>query len=91
MIVKILGSASSNFHGVQYNDKKVEKGTGELMLMKTFPPSSMERAVRAGSGLFQIDLEKRQGKKATVSRRDFHQISGTSEGGTHKGCGRFYA
>ena len=37
MIVKILGSASSDFHGVQYNDKKVEKGTGELMLMKNFP------------------------------------------------------
>ena len=37
MIVKILGSASSNFNGVQYNDKKVEKGTGELMLMKNFP------------------------------------------------------
>ena len=37
MIVKILGSASSNFHGVQYNDKKVEKETGELMLMKNFP------------------------------------------------------
>lgn len=37
MIVKILGSASSNFHGVQYNDKKVEKGTGKLMLMKNFP------------------------------------------------------
>jgi hypothetical protein len=37
MIVKILGSASSNFHGVKYNDKKVEKGTGELMLMKNFP------------------------------------------------------
>ncbi|HEX7870802.1 MAG TPA: relaxase/mobilization nuclease domain-containing protein, partial [Chryseobacterium sp.] len=37
MIVKILGSASSDFHGVQYNDKKVEKGKGELMLMKNFP------------------------------------------------------
>ena len=37
MIVKILGSASSNFHGVRYNDKKVEKGTGELMMMKNFP------------------------------------------------------
>lgn len=37
MIVKILGSASSNFHGVKYNDKKIEKGTGELMLMKNFP------------------------------------------------------
>ncbi|SHM73247.1 Relaxase/Mobilisation nuclease domain-containing protein [Chryseobacterium carnipullorum] len=37
MIVKILGSASSSFHGVQYNDKKVEKGIGELMMMKNFP------------------------------------------------------
>lgn len=37
MIVKILSSASSNFNGVKYNDKKVEKGTGELMLMKNFP------------------------------------------------------
>ena len=37
MIIKILSSASSSFHGVQYNNKKVEKGTGELMLMKNFP------------------------------------------------------
>lgn len=29
--------AGSNFPGVQYNDKKVEKGSGELMLMKNFP------------------------------------------------------
>lgn len=37
MIVKILGSSSSSFHSIKYNDKKVEKGTGELMLMKNFP------------------------------------------------------
>lgn len=40
MIIKILSSGSSaskNFGGVQYNDKKVEKGTGELMEMKNFP------------------------------------------------------
>ena len=37
MIVKILGSASSSFHGVQYNDKKVERGTGELMQMNNVP------------------------------------------------------
>lgn len=37
MIVKILSSASSNFHGVEYNDKKVNNGKGELMLMKNFP------------------------------------------------------
>ncbi|WP_317129514.1 relaxase/mobilization nuclease domain-containing protein [Chryseobacterium candidae] len=29
--------AGSNFPGVQYNDKKIEKGSGELMLMKNFP------------------------------------------------------
>ena len=37
MIVKILGSAGSNFSGVRYNEKKVETGKGELMLMKNFP------------------------------------------------------
>ncbi|WP_312304076.1 relaxase/mobilization nuclease domain-containing protein [Chryseobacterium sp.] len=29
--------AGSGFPGIQYNDKKVEKGSGELMLMKNFP------------------------------------------------------
>lgn len=37
MIVKILGSAGSNFNGIRYNEKKVESGKGELMLMKNFP------------------------------------------------------
>lgn len=37
MIVKILSSASSDFHGVKYNDKKMEKGAGELMTMENFP------------------------------------------------------
>ncbi|MCY1661067.1 relaxase/mobilization nuclease domain-containing protein [Chryseobacterium sp. SL1] len=37
MIIKIMEPAGSNFPGVQYNDKKVEKGSGELMLMKNFP------------------------------------------------------
>ena len=37
MIVKILGSAGSNFNGIRYNEKKVETGKGELMLMKNFP------------------------------------------------------
>ena len=37
MIVKILKASGSDFHGVHYNDKKVEKGSGELMLMKNFP------------------------------------------------------
>ncbi|PZU15449.1 MAG: mobilization protein, partial [Chryseobacterium sp.] len=37
MIVKLMKPAGSNFPGVEYNDKKVDKGKGELMLMKNFP------------------------------------------------------
>lgn len=37
MIVKILPSAGNSFHGVQYNNKKINSGNGELMLMKNFP------------------------------------------------------
>lgn len=37
MIVKIMKPAGSNFPGVQYNDKKIDEGKGELMLMKNFP------------------------------------------------------
>jgi len=37
MIVKIMDPAGSDFPGVNYNDKKIDKGKGELMLMKNFP------------------------------------------------------
>jgi hypothetical protein len=37
MIVKIMKPAGNSFPGVNYNDKKIEKGNGELMLMKNFP------------------------------------------------------
>ena len=37
MIVKIMKPAGTNFPGVDYNDKKIDKGKGELMLMKNFP------------------------------------------------------
>lgn len=37
MIVKIMASAGGSFPGVRYNDKKMEVGKGELMLMKNFP------------------------------------------------------
>ena len=37
MIVKIMNPAGSDFPGVNYNDKKIDKGRGELMLMKNFP------------------------------------------------------
>ena len=44
MIVKILSSASSDFHGVKYNDKKRESGAGELMLMQNFPDGIDEKS-----------------------------------------------
>ncbi|OCA69109.1 hypothetical protein BBI01_18035 [Chryseobacterium artocarpi] len=37
MIVKILNRSSQEFNGVLYNDKKIEKGKGELLKMKNFP------------------------------------------------------
>lgn len=73
MIVKILGSASSNFHGVQYNDKKVEKGAGELMLMKNFPSfineSSSQEEVR--------NYLKSISKNEKVKKPQFHAVIST--------------
>ncbi|MBS1548269.1 relaxase/mobilization nuclease domain-containing protein [Amniculibacterium sp. G2-70] len=73
MIVKILGSASSEFHGVQYNDKKVEKGTGELMLMKNFPSfineNSSQQEVR--------DYFKSVSKNEKVKKPQFHAVIST--------------
>ena len=37
MIIKIMAAAGSNFPGVNYNDKKINEGKGELMKMKNFP------------------------------------------------------
>ncbi|MFC4162847.1 relaxase/mobilization nuclease domain-containing protein [Epilithonimonas zeae] len=37
MIVKIMRPAGFDFPGVKYNDKKIDKGKGELMMMKNFP------------------------------------------------------
>lgn len=73
MIVKVLGSASSSFHGVQYNDKKVEKGTGELMLMKNFPSfineSSSQEEVR--------NYLKSISKNEKVKKPQFHAVIST--------------
>lgn len=73
MIVKILGSASSSFHGVQYNDKKVEKGTGELLMMKNFPSfineNSNQQEVR--------DYFKSISKSEKVKKPQFHAVIST--------------
>lgn len=73
MIVKILGSASSSFHGVRYNDKKVEKGTGELMLMKNFPSF-----INEGSSPQDIrDYLKAVSKNEKVKKPQFHVVIST--------------
>lgn len=37
MLVKILSSSGADFHGVKYNDKKIQKDEGELLRFKNFP------------------------------------------------------
>ena len=73
MIIKILSSASASFHGVQYNDKKVEKGTGELMLMKNFPSfineNSSQEEVR--------NYFKSVSKSGKVKKPQFHAVLST--------------
>lgn len=70
MIVKIIPASGSDFHGVQYNDKKVEKGTGELMLMKNFPSfingESTQEQVR--------DYFKSISKNEKVKKPQFHAV-----------------
>ena len=73
MIVKILGSASSNFHGVQYNDKKVEKGTGELMLMKNFPSFINENSSKEGVRNYLKSISKNE----KVKKPQFHAVIST--------------
>ncbi|MDN3607245.1 relaxase/mobilization nuclease domain-containing protein [Kaistella yonginensis] len=73
MIIKILSSSSSDFHGVKYNDKKVEKGTGELMMMKNFPSfineTSSQEQVR--------NYFKSISKSEKVKKPQFHAVIST--------------
>ena len=73
MIVKILDSASSNFHGVQYNDKKVEKGTGELMLMKNFPSFINEKSSQEAVRNYLKSISKNE----KVKKPQFHAVIST--------------
>ena len=73
MIIKILGSSGSDFHGIKYNDKKVENGKGELMLMKNFPSfineSSNQQQVR--------DYLKSVSKNEKVKKPQLHAVIST--------------
>lgn len=73
MIIKILGSSGSDFHGVKYNEKKIEKGTGELVMMKNFPSfineSSSQEQVR--------DYLKSVSANEKVKKPQFHAVIST--------------
>lgn len=73
MIVKIMEPAGSGFPGVQYNDKKVEKGGGEVMLKKNFPSfineNSSQQEVR--------DYLKSISKNERIKKPQFHAAIST--------------
>lgn len=74
MIVKILNSASSDFHGVKYNEKKIDKGAGELMSMENFPESineesSQEEVKNYLKAISKNDKVKKPQFHATISTK----------------------
>ncbi|GEJ47645.1 relaxase/mobilization nuclease domain-containing protein [Chryseobacterium sp. ON_d1] len=73
MIVKLMKPAGSNFPGVEYNDKKIEKGKGELMLMKNFPSF-----INENSNKQQVrDYLKAISKSNKVQKPQFHAVIST--------------
>lgn len=81
MIVKIMDPAGPSFPGVHYNDKKIDKGTGELMLMKNFPSfineSSSKEQVRNYLRAISIGNKK-------VQKPQFHAMISTKFQGHSK-------
>lgn len=73
MIVKILSSASKDFHGVKYNDNKINAEKGELMEMKNFPSfinrESSQEDVR--------NYLKAISKNEKVTKPQFHAVIST--------------
>lgn len=74
MIIKIMGAASNDFHGVNYNHKKINSEKGELMVMKNFPsfinsessPAEVRDYLRSIS---QSDKVKKPQFHATISAK----------------------
>jgi len=81
MIVKIMDPAGPSFPGVHYNDKKIDKGIGELMLMKNFPSfineSSSKEEVRNYLRAISIGNKK-------VLKPQFHAMISTKFQGHSK-------
>lgn len=65
--------AGSNFPGVNYNDKKIDSGKGELMLMKNFPSFINEKS----SPQEVRDYLKTISKNEKVKNPQFHAVLST--------------
>lgn len=74
MIVKIMAAAGPNFPGVNYNEKKIDKGKGELVLIKNFPSfineSSTKEQVRDYLRAVSIGNKK-------IAKPQFHAVIST--------------
>lgn len=68
-----MDPAGSGFPGVQYNDKKVEKGSGELMLMKNFPSFINEDSSQQGVREYLKSISKNE----RVEKPQFHAAIST--------------
>ncbi|MDO4728850.1 MAG: relaxase/mobilization nuclease domain-containing protein [Bacteroidota bacterium] len=73
MIVKILSSASKDFHGVKYNDKKINKGSGELMMMKNFPSFLDKNSTQEEVGNYLKSISNSD----RVKKPQFHAVLST--------------
>lgn len=73
MIVKVMKPTGTSFPGIEYNDKKIDKGKGELMLMNNFPSfinkESSKQQVR--------DYLKAISKSNRVQKPQFHAVIST--------------
>ena len=73
MIVKLMKPAGANFPGVDYNDKKIDKGKGELMLMNNFPSF-----INQDSGKQKVrDYLKAISQSRKVQKPQFHAVIST--------------
>lgn len=73
MIVKLMKPAGSSFPGVNYNDKKIDKGKGELMLMKNFPSFINESSSKEEVKSYLASVSKNE----KVKKPQFHAALST--------------
>jgi hypothetical protein len=76
MIAHILEKPSRTFAGVKYNTNKVDRNTGELMLIANFGAMhalNNPRPQDLVNYLFMISAQNKTIQKHTVSCRDFCQ------------------